>query len=200
MTKPDVVLLDLGNVLISIDPAAFSRTLGLDHEESRGRYRKNVIDLVHQYEAGAIASPEYFDRLGAVFEGKFSRQELSGAMLNVIGKPIEGMEDLVRSISGRTTLGLVSNTNELHFDHCRASFPVLKSFHHFFLSYRMKCLKPDPEYYRHVVQSLDIDPPQILFVDDLPENTRAAEKAGMRALLFSTTAELERVFPSLSLL
>ncbi len=200
MTKPDVVLLDLGNVLVSIHPEAFSQSLGIRDEEARTRYRSAVIDLVRRFEKGLVSSDDYFDHLKDLFGGRFSRDELTQGMLNVIGQPVKGMESVVSRISTKTTLGLVSNTNVLHFEHCRSSFPFINTFSHLFLSYQMKLLKPDPEYYQAVLGHFNISADRMLFIDDLNENIDAAREAGMQALQFTSAESLEQSLASLALL
>ncbi|MFG2301223.1 HAD-IA family hydrolase [Actinacidiphila glaucinigra] len=49
---------------------------------------------------------------------------------------------------------------------------------------------PDPAAYRWCRDALREDPARILFVDDRPENVRAAEAAGMRGHLFTGPARL----------
>jgi putative hydrolase of the HAD superfamily len=52
--------------------------------------------------------------------------------------------------------------------------------------------------YQHALAGLDVAPGQALFLDDRPENVRAAEAMGIHAVLFTTlddvAAELERRF------
>lgn len=200
MTTPDVVLLDLGNVLVSIHPEAFSRSLGIRDEEARARYRSAVIDLVRRFEQGLVSSNDYFDHLRDLFEGRFSREELTRSMLNVIGQPVKGMEGVLSRISTKATLGLVSNTNVLHFEHCRSSFPFINAFSHLFLSYQMKLLKPDPKYYQAVLEHFNVPAGRMLFIDDLNENVEAAREAGMQALRFTSADSLDRSLASLALL
>ncbi|WP_329183522.1 HAD-IA family hydrolase [Actinacidiphila glaucinigra] len=49
---------------------------------------------------------------------------------------------------------------------------------------------PDPAAYRWCRDALREDPARILFVDDRPENIRAAQAAGMRGHLFTGPARL----------
>jgi len=44
--------------------------------------------------------------------------------------------------------------------------------------------KPNPEFYRHVLQEINLAPEQVVFVDDKQENVLAAESLGMKAFIF----------------
>ncbi len=58
--------------------------------------------------------------------------------------------------------------------------------------------KPAPEIYQHCLTRLGIAPLDTLFLDDRPENIRAAEALGMHGIVFTTpneaAAELDRRF------
>jgi len=130
--------------------------------------------------------------LGRVFNGRFSDDQLREALHSVLDIPIPGMDELVGRVSQHASIGLVSNTNELHFEQVRKVIPALRHFSTFFLSYQLKAVKPDPAYYNAVLQLLPTPPGQIAFVDDLPENIAGAEKVGMRGMLFTDARTLER--------
>ncbi|MCL2819262.1 MAG: HAD family phosphatase [Oscillospiraceae bacterium] len=49
-------------------------------------------------------------------------------------------------------------------------------------------IKPSPEIYRHLLNKYSLNPSTCIFFDDMPENTTAAEKERIKAILF-TAAE-----------
>jgi putative hydrolase of the HAD superfamily len=49
--------------------------------------------------------------------------------------------------------------------------------------------KPAPEIYQHCLTKLGIAPSETLFLDDRPENIRAAEALGMHGIVFTTPQE-----------
>ena len=53
-------------------------------------------------------------------------------------------------------------------------------------------LKPDPEIYHHVLDTLKIEPKETIFVDDLPENIQGAEAIGIRCILFENAEQLQK--------
>ena len=52
----------------------------------------------------------------------------------------------------------------------------------------VKVIKPSPEIYRYFLQKYKLNPIECVFFDDMEENVTAAEKEGMKGVLF-TTAE-----------
>jgi putative hydrolase of the HAD superfamily len=56
-------------------------------------------------------------------------------------------------------------------------------FDPFMLSAVVGSAKPDHRIYRLALDAVDLDPHDVIFVDDVPENVRAAEALGMRGYL-----------------
>jgi HAD superfamily hydrolase (TIGR01509 family) len=196
MSRPAFVIFDLGNVLVYIHPEAFLQTLGIDSPENRRIYQKKVIDIVKTYERGEDPTEKFLDNLEKLFnvhdsgrshhgkKGEYSRDDFRRAMLSIIGRPVPGMEDLVRSLSPKVPLGLLSNTNPLHFEACMENLKVLQFIPSHFLSYRLRSLKPESGIFEQTIGLLQLDPRDILYIDDIPENIEAAERAGLNGHLF----------------
>ncbi len=192
MSVPSVLLFDLGSVLVSIHPGAFTRHLGIDPAVARQKYQKGIMERVRRYEGGVTTTGEYLKELSEIFDHRYSQELLREAMLKVIGEPVAGMEDLLRAVAKRTETGLVSNTNELHYVYCMEHFAFLPLLQKHFLSYQLKALKPDPAYYEKVLRSYGRPPSEFLFIDDLEENVRGAEAAGISGILFAGAEDLKK--------
>jgi HAD superfamily hydrolase (TIGR01509 family) len=200
--RPRIVIFDLGNVLVHIQPEAFLQTLGIDTPENRRYYQSKVVEIARQYERGEISTGQfltYLDQLFNAREGdnrglggkkKFTEEEFRNAMLSVIGQPVAGMEDFVRRIAQVVPTGLLSNTNPLHFDFCMEHLSVLHFIPTHFLSYRLKSLKPNPGIYKQAAELLRLAPSDVFYIDDLPENVDAARGIGFISHLFVGPDEL----------
>jgi HAD superfamily hydrolase (TIGR01509 family) len=196
VSRPTFVIFDLGNVLVYIHPEAFLQTLGIDSPENRRFYQKKVIDIVKAYERGTDSTEKFLDSLGRLFnvhdveenqqggKRRYSRDDFERAMQSIIGRPVPGMEGLVRSLSPKVPLGLLSNTNPLHFDACMENLKVLQFIPSHFLSYRLRSLKPESGIFEQTIEILQLNPRDILYIDDIPENIEAAERAGLNGQLF----------------
>ncbi len=147
--------------------------------------------LVQDYESGRISSSEFGEkcanRLGLDLPMEVIRETWS----DIFG-PVEGMEELIRSLKGKYGLVLLSNTNEWHFEHCRNKYPVLSLFDDYALSYELGCQKPNPLIYEKALSMAKASPDEILYFDDIPAYARAAEDLGMRAVCFENSVQLTR--------
>ena len=50
----------------------------------------------------------------------------------------------------------------------------------------INCIKPSPEIYRHLLEKHQLDPADCVFFDDMEQNVAAAEKEGIKSVLFTT--------------
>lgn len=185
------IVSDLGNVLLGFDHRIACRRLA----ERCGWSPQEIYEamftsgLVGEYELGRISSEEFgqrsMERLAVDLEIGEIRQIWSD-----IFEPVEGMEEVVRSLKGAYVLVLLSNTNEWHFEHCRRRFPVVSLFEHKVLSYRLGCRKPDPVIYQKALALAEARPEETLYVDDIPAYVEAAERLGLQALHFQDTVQV----------
>jgi 2-haloacid dehalogenase len=61
-------------------------------------------------------------------------------------------------------------------------------------------MKPDEAYYKAVLQDLQCDPEQIVFIDDLEKNVKGAMRAGMQGVQFKSVRGLEKKLKTLQVL
>ena len=200
MGKITVVLFDLGNVLAYIDFNAFWRSLGFRRPEEIAPFSEGYTSWTHQYETGFVSTSEYLAGLHSVFSSRFQVNQLQEAFEHIILEPVEGMLDIVTSVSRTYRTGLVSNTNEIHYIKSLKKIDTLHLLLVHYLSYRMRVMKPDREFYDIIIKDEKVDPSTVLFIDDLSSNIEGALAAGMQAVRFQTTKQLEESFNTLHLL
>ena len=62
-----------------------------------------------------------------------------------------------------------------------------------FLSYDLGLLKPDPEIYKVVLQKLNAQSSEVVFIDDQPRNVEAAQKLGITGIVFDKDTIIGKV-------
>jgi putative hydrolase of the HAD superfamily len=85
---------------------------------------------------------------------------------------------------------LATNQAEHRGVHMRDELGYAALFDGAFYSYEMRVAKPDPAYFRLIVDDLAIAPEEMLFIDDRPDNVAAARSVGMRAEVWSYHEDL----------
>jgi glucose-1-phosphatase len=200
MKQISTVLFDLGNVLAYIDFSAFWRDLGFLRAEEIVPFRDGYTSLTLQYETGYISTDDYLNGLRTVFKKKFAIVQLEQAFSCIIQQPVEGVIDIVKRVSTIHQTALVSNTNEIHYRLSLTKFEGLKILQKHYLSYQLHVMKPARGFYNAIIKDQGIHPSQMLFIDDLEINVKGAQAAGMLAIQFENSEQLETDLQNLGIL
>ncbi len=109
----------------------------------------------------------------------------------------ESMLAFVEFLAIRHRVMIFSNTNEAHWQsQVLASGGRLGAFERH-LSYEMGHAKPSLQSFQIVAETASLPPHSMLFFDDVPANVEAARRAGFRAEVFESEANLRAMLPTL---
>lgn len=199
--KTRALLFDLGNVLIDYRPEIFASRLSQREQIPKERILAYFIDAYSDsaYIEGKISSDEFFNLVRRELNLQCSKDEFRDFWCDIFFAKQE-MEDFIQRLHGRYPLWILSNTNEWHFEFLKRRYPVLDLFTDHFLSHELKCQKPQPEIFEHVIRKTGFKPQEIFFTDDLEVNVLAARRAGFEARLFTSESQLKKDFEELGVL
>jgi HAD superfamily hydrolase (TIGR01509 family) len=99
--------------------------------------------------------------------------------------PMDGMDRLITELHGKVRLGLLSDTDPLHWDYIRRRFKFIAMIDEPTLSFQTGFRKPSQEAFLAAVRNTGVEAPKCLYVDDLMENVCGAKKAGLDAVQFT---------------
>jgi putative hydrolase of the HAD superfamily len=189
------IIFDLGKVLIdfSVDRAC-SQVAGLIGVSPKEIHSFLFLDgREFDFERGIIS----FEELQLQFQAHFGTQ-VNGSALALaasdIFQPIDDTIKILKSVRqqylGQRPIMLLSNTNEIHWQHIQSNWGIHQWFDHLVLSYEVKSMKPEEKIYRHAIKLAGCDPQSCFFVDDVPANVDGAKKCGMDAVLYESPKKL----------
>lgn len=178
----DAILFDLGGVLIELagveQMLAWCPAVG-DTAELWRRWLRSAA--VRRYETGGASREEF----AAEIIGEFALPVDAEAFLRVFERwpraLYPGATALLAELAPRFRLASVSNTNELHWARFCRDWSLDTHFHHNFPSHEIGMLKPDAQYFAHVLAALGVPAERVLFVDDNVVNVDAAAGLGIVA-------------------
>ena len=186
-----IILFDLGRVLMHIDFDAFPNALGLFTEEQRTPYRPATAKLWRLYETGKMSTGEFLESQYAIFDGRYSKEKILDAWNAIIVDDNTEIVPLVQKVQKKYTTAILSNTSESHWEKAMRISPLIRSFPHAFTSFQLGAMKPDCVVYEKVCTSLNVQPHEILFIDDLKENVDSAIAAGVKGVVFRGATDIE---------
>ncbi len=189
----EVVVFDIGNVLVDWDPPRYyDRTIGA---ERRRRLFAEVdlaamnrrIDLGHDI-ADAVAEtaarhPGWAEEV----------RDWHRAWLELIGPELPEQVALLRALrsQGRPVWAL-TNFGDATFDLAQEHFPVMREFDGAIVSGKIGVTKPCPAIYAALEGATGHSGAQIFFIDDRAENAEAAAGRGWRTHHFRDFEEARR--------
>jgi FMN phosphatase YigB (HAD superfamily) len=187
------IIFDYGNVIFEIDfkraQSALSQ-LGIPDIESFFGH-KGHDDLFSQLETGAISAAEFRKGIRiAANNFSLSDKEIDAAWNSLlIGVP-ETVHELLVSLRDRYRTFLLSNTNEIHYNHIlsylRNNYGIDNNDHLFekaYYSQLMYLRKPDRAIFEKVLSENCLIPNETVFIDDSPQHLIGAKEAGLNTLL-----------------
>lgn len=187
------VIFDLGRVLVNFDFQRGYRALeGLcpyAAAEIPGRIFPG--GLVRRFETGLIEPRDFFAQFSELLGLTIDYSRFCEIWTCIFTEALLP-ESLLESLAERYRLVLLSNTNPIHFEMIRATFPHLRHFHQLVLSYEVKAMKPQPEIYCAAIAAARCRADECFFTDDILEYVEGARQSGIDAVQFESREQIER--------
>ncbi|MBN8246779.1 MAG: HAD family phosphatase [Verrucomicrobia bacterium] len=201
---PEVVVFDLGKVLLEFDYGLAARALAPASLRDAAHIRQ-VLDqspLLHRLESGQLDEEGFEQEVRQETGYSGTRDDFRRHFGDIFSEVPEmiALHAQLKRHGVRTVL--FSNTNGLAVDHIRSRYPVFSEFDGWVLSYQAGAMKPDARAYQAVESLTGCAGPSLLYVDDRPENIEAGRRRGWRTILHQAPAvtrdAVRRQFPALS--
>ncbi|MFQ2253048.1 HAD family phosphatase [Aeromonas sp. DNRA1] len=180
------IIFDLGRVVVSWDPVGIVRSVRGDHgAEQLAERLFNHPDWL-EVDRGTL-SLHTMARQAEHRTGLSAAENL--AILQAVPAslvPDPAMLSLIESLHGAGhTLYALSNMGHASIDWLERHQPFWRFFSGKVVSARVRMMKPEPDIYRYLLVSFDLQAEQCLFIDDSPANVTAAQALGIGGLVFT---------------
>lgn len=183
------IVFDLGGVILNIDPKRTIdqfRELGfndieqfLDHYRSKG--------FLAEFQSGKLNEQDFMEVIRGNIEIAVTEEQIRTAWnAMLLDYPINRIEKL-QSLKKQYHLYLLSNTNIIHCQSFAGRVPgvedISELFDAVYYSHEIGLSKPSEESFLYVLEANNLNPNQVLFLDDLPENIDSAKQLRMHTYL-----------------
>ena len=188
-----IVLFDLGNVVLDWDPTRLYKNLLASQEEAERFYREVCTLDWHTHHDRGMDMRENAERLIKIHP---DRADLIHAWrtgwLDMFHGYVDGVPQIIQDLKYQSTpIFALTNFPAEKWDETASAFPILNEFEDVIISGVEKVVKPDPKIYEITLERINTpNASNIIFFDDRQDNVDAAIKAGMRAYLFTTPMQL----------
>jgi putative hydrolase of the HAD superfamily len=175
------IIFDLGDVLINLNRqrAAYElQKLGFKE------FPDEMLQINLLYEKGLVTTEEFIRFYKESFIER-KEDELIKIWNSILGDLPEYRLSFLKELSRSYQLFLFSNTSELHIDFLKKQMGrnfysgFSNNFKKLYYSFELKERKPDTAGFVQILKDNNLKPEETLFIDDMEENTRTAEKLGI---------------------
>ncbi len=188
------IIFDLGRVLVNIDTrrekfAALMESMDIPVNQIFSIYWREPEVEMHM--TGKISSLQFHQAATDRYNLKIDYAAFVDAWCDLLS-PLPGMKALFDKIADRHPVGLLSDTDPLHWARAKELLPWLRRIPHPSLSFNIGYLKPHPETYKAAARDCETTPENCLFIDDSQINIDGARAVGMAAILFQGPERLAK--------
>jgi FMN phosphatase YigB (HAD superfamily) len=185
MTKPSIVVFDLGKVLVDFDYSIAGRRIAAQSNLSAAEVQ-NYLDhspLLFRYETGLMSRQEFFETVRDHTGFRGSIVEFGNFFADIFTEMPE-MTALHAALrrKGIPTY-IFSNTNDLAIEHIRRAFPFFANFDGYIFSYEVGAMKPTAKIYEELEKMSGNRGAEIVYLDDRQENIAAGAARGWQTIL-----------------
>jgi putative hydrolase of the HAD superfamily len=185
------IIFDFGGVIIPVNPMAYAeKMITLGCSDMTGLHQRFQDEEVYiRFEKGELSPEEFRNLLRSGFINHISDEDLDRAWNQMLGEVPPHRVRFLEDLKVRHRTFLLSNTNIIHYHHYQDQFCATYGyaslddlFEKAYYSYQLKMYKPDPAIFEFVLKDSGLIAVETLFIDDNPDNIRAAEKLGIKVI------------------
>lgn len=196
-----VLLFDLGGVLVEFDALGPICTLTgnrFDRVSARAFWMNS--SAVKQYERGLCSSEEFAVLIMKELDITMTVPAFLKEFASWESGVIPGGKALLAELRPHYRLACLSNNNAIHWDIVGRRDGWQAEFEQTFLSFEMKCMKPERVIFDQVLAKLGCQPNEVFFFDDTAECLEGALAAGIRGAQVAGVEGVRSVVRHLGLL
>jgi FMN phosphatase YigB (HAD superfamily) len=195
----EVIFFDLGNVILPFNHFQIAEKLlpfvqKKDFQDPRKIF-SYIFDLkegaINPFDAGKLSPEEFFQSLKESLQLSISFEEFTPIWNEIFVENPE-VSEIIRSLKGKWRLGLLSNTDPLHFNYIVSTFPIVSILEKWILSYEVGFKKPDLRIFQKAIEWASVPPESILFIDDTKAHVEATISLGMQGIHFVSADQLRK--------
>ncbi len=184
------ILFDLGGVILDINvQATLKRFYELGFPAELMQFPDSMsTDLYYKYGTGKLDTEQFRNQIRKAAGVEMSDQTFDEAWNSMLVRFPEERIELLKTLSKRYDLYMLSNTSALHVKVFEKMYldvagePLNKVFKKLYYSHEIGWHKPDPEAWEFVIRDAAIKAEETLFLDDTIHNIKAAQELGFQAI------------------
>lgn len=192
MSRPTVVVFDIGAVLVDWDPRYLLRKVLPDEAAVDHAMREIVPHEWHvRHDQGVTFAENRAERLKLFPDCRELLEAYDSRFMEMFSGPIHGTVAILEKLRAQgVPTYAITNWPAEKFPPAKEMFPFLKGFLGVIVSGDERLMKPDRRIFRLLFDRFGLKAEDCVFIDDNPANVAGAAAAGMHALHFTGPGKL----------
>ena len=176
------IIFDLGDVLFTWSPNTSTAI-------SAGIFRKILSSSTWlEYECGRLKQDACYEQIAQEFSIEASQVVEAFAQARESLQPEDTVVTFLKHLRKSALVNVYAMSNVAQEDFAALSQKMDWSlFDQVFTSGAVGMRKPDPDFFSYVLEEIKLAPEQVIFIDDKQENVLAADRLGIRGILFDNS-------------
>jgi putative hydrolase of the HAD superfamily len=189
---PKFLYFDLGKVLVDFSYQRMFRQMAAAVGVEPVRVEETLVSsgLQNLYESGKISGREFAERFCLATGGACDCDTLLAAHNDIFALNPTMLAVVAQLGLAGYRLGVLSNTCQGHWEHCRRQYRILDTFSVYALSYRVGACKPAAQIFQAAAEMAGCRPAEIFYTDDIAGHVAAAQSMGFDAVQYASTPQL----------
>ena len=192
MNSEKVIIFDVGRVLINFSFDPFEKFLIENGAKISTRNEFYEATDLFKYESGEITTQDFISAVKNLLTTPVDTETIIKEWQSIFS-PIDEMIEFCKSCSLITSTYILSNTNQLHWEHLDKNYNLGALTKKAYTSFELGVMKPHEKIYKLVENEITINPANYLFIDDLAENIKAAKTLGWGTVLHEKISDTKNI-------
>jgi len=192
-----VIFFDLGNVILPFNNYQIAEKLSRFSQKRKFQDPKKIFSylfdlekgVINDFDMGRVSPSEFFQSIKKYLGLSIAFEKFIPIWTDIFVENQE-VSEIILSLKGRWRLGLLSNTDPLHFNYIVSTFPIVSALEKWILSYDVGFKKPDARIFQRAMEWASVEPEKILFIDDTKAHVEAAISLGIQGIHFISATKL----------
>jgi putative hydrolase of the HAD superfamily len=193
----EVIFFDLGNVILPFNNYQIAEKLCRFSQKEEFREPEKIFSylfdlengVINDFDRGRVSPSEFFQSIKEYLGLSIAFEKFIPIWTDIFTEDRE-VSEIIRSLKGKWRLGLLSNTDPLHFHYIVSTFPIVSALEKWILSYEVGFKKPDARIFQRAMEWASVEPEKILFIDDTKGHVEAAASLGIQGIHFRSGEQL----------
>jgi len=186
------IIFDIGRVLIGVDIGRAMQGLACSRLTPQEVWSAIEHDpRWSDWQEGRISPRDWYLHLTKRLGSSLTFEQFADTWNSALDPEPLQPEPFLEKLSKKYRLALLSNTDPIHMSFEETRFSFFRFFPVRIYSHRVGASKPSPIIYREALKACKVSAAEAVYIDDVAAYVQAAERLGMRGIVFQSPEQLQ---------